>query len=245
MTTEDLLKRHLTKKERSQLTDNIKDSEDLSSIRSLGLGLLKVYNDKTSKIAITTSTAKKGNVVHHHRFKEIYTRMEIAEHSGFYMEASALLENLFTDRLISLLDRYLDQCIVDHNGYALNFKKLLDKAKEVYGYHHPVLKSVDKWRKTRNRIIHGFMEDGKLVEDFFQDAKKQSIKGRKLMDEFMTFFRVQKAIQKKYQKHQLSTYSRSKIARICSSLSSQKLDNKIKSEISDVILKEKRKTLRD
>ena len=244
MTIEDILNTHLSNEEKAQLLDKINTKEDFTNIRTLGLNLLKVYNQRTKAVALTESTAKNGNIAHNHRFKEVFTRMEIAQNSGFYMEASALMENLLTDRLISLMKKYLKLDVKNEKGYVLNFKGLLDLARNVYGRQHPVLKSVNAWRRKRNNIIHGFMEEENLVEDFFQEAKANCLSGRKTLDDFMTFFRVQKGIQKKYEKHKLSADSRQQIAILCSGLKSQKLNDQLKSEISDVILKEKRRLLR-
>lgn len=218
------------KKELASLLE--KDNKDGNMLRVIGVFYLSQYYKENAKLRYTENDAKKGNTNLNHKFKEGITRKDIAIKSGFYFEAATLLENLFFNRLASLYGKYHKYSLKDHKNNDYNFSGLINQVDELYGS-TPLLKSINKWRRQRNKIVHAFFDEQITVDVFLNRAKKDTEKGNELLTEFMNWCRVQKTLVKRYEEHIFSPRKRRKFCSLTKSLTSTKLDSALKQELEE------------
>lgn len=118
--------------------------------------------------------------------KAAISKFNTAVEHNFYLEATALIESLISDRLESRLSE-LKQCNIsfDTLGNLLNQLRILED--------DPILtdimnRHINNWSGERNKTIHQAVKiqlnEKKDWDEFLKLAKKTAIEGRKIFDAY-------------------------------------------------------------
>lgn len=130
-----------------------------------------------------------GNTAKFESYREAWTRINGATESGFYIEATTLLEAVASDRLLSFLFYKTGE---DCSKKYRNFKDLLTA---VEGHAHLCAKSdelqqvcreLQLWRMKRNNIVHGIVKSNPMtapepIDNFLQSAYDCAYNGQQLV----------------------------------------------------------------
>ena len=125
---------------------------------------------------------------------------------GFYIEATSIAECLISNRLKRLLTKHYNLDLE-----RTNFNELIDIFKkyqhtkvpyQFYAFTPTDIKTlfgynIDKWRRSRNTIIHQFMEEGrnhKSMEEYLKFAHQISVEGKQLMHYILRWTQAQSRI---------------------------------------------------
>ncbi len=131
-----------------------------------------------------------GNSTKYFSYREAWGRINGAIARGFYLEAVTLEESIISDRLISYLCK-TKVLVADEKTERKNFSQLIAKWKKQVPnpisdkYYDDLQTSLDNWRESRNKIVHGMVKsipgkDHQDILDFKEEAKIAAIQGERL-----------------------------------------------------------------
>ena len=181
----------------------LKDNENTLGSQDLGILLYEVLKQKEQ---LSNKDFKNGNIQSAQRFAEAFKRVDIAIRMGFYIEATSIAECLISNRLKRLLTKHYNLDLE-----RTNFSELIDTFKkyqnsktthQFYAFTPTDMTTIfgcniDKWRRSRNTIIHQFMDEGrnhKSMEDYLKFAHRISVEGEQLMRYILRWTQAQSRI---------------------------------------------------
>ena len=133
------------------------------------------------------TNAKQGNVAKADSYKEAHKRITEAENSHFFIEATAIMESIISDRILCYLHGVHDIPITTEKGTSHSFNNLIQKL-EKHCKDEEIRKLCEKlhlWRDGRNKTIHSLVKSapGKApvaVDLFLQKAQETCSTGKRL-----------------------------------------------------------------
>lgn len=132
----------------------------------------------------------KGNIKKYLSYREAWSRIKQAQEQGFYLEAVTLVESILSDRLTSYLMSAGTPDTIEKltKHQSLNtlitwWRKSTDS--KIDQVCIQLQTDVDKWRTSRNQIVHGMVKSypGKEIEDiesFLEAARQAAQEGERL-----------------------------------------------------------------
>lgn len=139
-----------------------------------------------------------GNTQKYLSYKEAWRRINDAIKGGYWFEAVTLCESIISDRLLSYVRGADASCRLDvHTSFARLITHWRERARTLPSRGEQDLgAAVDRWRKERNLIVHGFAKStpgfptGEL-EPFLARAKATAIDGASLARSVSNWHRKQ------------------------------------------------------
>lgn len=124
-----------------------------------------------------------GNTQKYYSYREAWERIKQAQEHGFYLEAVTIVESILSDRLYSHLTRSGNLPAERHTfGDLIQAWWNAHHDKVVHGKFAYLQKSLDGWRKRRNRVVHAIVKAPQKgqhldIEDFLLEAKLTAEEG--------------------------------------------------------------------
>lgn len=135
------------------------------------------------------SPAKKGNVAKADSYREAKARIKSAKEHHFYIEATAIIESIISDRILSYLHGAHDFPLKTKNGWDHSLNNLTEKVREydelLNDEGENVWNLIDTWRRKRNKVVHNLVRSDPgtptlLVDDFLEKARESCETGEAL-----------------------------------------------------------------
>lgn len=133
------------------------------------------------------TNAKQGNVAKADSYKEAHKRITEAEEQHFFIEATAIMESIMSDRILSYLHGSCDMPIMSENGKSWNFYSLINKLKKHCGdvEMEKLCDELHEWRDDRNKTIHAIVKSAPgsapiSVDIFLEKAQQTCANGKRL-----------------------------------------------------------------
>ena len=127
-----------------------------------------------------------------HLFKDVINNYNLAMEHGFYLEATALMESLISDRLESRLGELVKESI----SFS-TIGRLLDRLRPIesdYELKEMMNKQIGNWCGERNKVIHraAKIELGKQKdwEEFMNDSRLTAEIGKNISYKYDTILRA-------------------------------------------------------
>ncbi len=107
------------------------------------------------------SPAKKGNIAKADSYREAKARIKAAKEHHFYIEATAIIESIISDRILSFLHGAHNFPLKNRQGWDHSLHNLTDAVRG----HEELLSDegesvwdlIDTWRRQRNKIVHNLV----------------------------------------------------------------------------------------
>lgn len=135
----------------------------------------------------------KGNSDKFNRYKEAMTRIEKSIADEFFLEAVAIEESVFSDRLKSFL---AGKEKIKKTEKFIPFGNLVKKAEGELG--DKLYRKLQEWRELRNKTLHSIVrQETKNLEEFLENAARCAKDGLNLIKELMKWHRKEYVAHKK------------------------------------------------
>ncbi len=134
-----------------------------------------------------------GNSSKYDSYREAWSRIQLAQDNGFFLEAITIQESIISDRLISYLSRPTasNPLLKDKKGRWPQFAKLIERWRSEFPNGVPVdspidlINRIEQWRNVRNEAIHAIVksEPGQPtqpIDVFLNKAKEAAEEGERL-----------------------------------------------------------------
>ncbi len=152
------------------------------------------------------------------RYAEAYTRIDSSISSGHYFEAITIEESIISDRLASFLEATdtldSDQIHRQSLGNLIMLWKLAtSNPGSIWESCSSLVENVDKWRKERNRYVHGLVKfpnqkaNIPKTKSFIGGARQTAILGKQLAKEVSNWRKRQSQIKRKHNQSKKSPAS--------------------------------------
>jgi hypothetical protein len=109
----------------------------------------------------TATNASEGNIAKADSYREAITRIQLADEQGFYIEATALIESMIGDRILSHLNGKFGHPLRTKKKRHHSFSSLIAAVRRqtdlVNEEGECVWTKLDEWRENRNEVIHGMV----------------------------------------------------------------------------------------
>jgi hypothetical protein len=166
---------------------------DREGISKSGYSLFEALHlARTKKIDFDEAISQlKGR---HDAYQAAIGQISRALQDGYYLEAIALEECLISNCLFNFLNGIGSK--LSNPSFHTLLKDVSDKEDLAYDYPHELLGKLDKWRKSRNTAIHGFISSTSVELDysranFHESAKATALSGKEYCKAVVSWYEVE------------------------------------------------------
>lgn len=166
---------------------------DRENISSRGFSLFEALH-----VALVKNIAYEEAVIllkdRHESYQAAMDQASNALQDGYYLEAIALEECLISNCLFNFLDSSGTK--LSNPSFHTLLKEILDTEASAYDFPSELLGNLDKWRKARNKAIHGFIssrssEIAVSRENFHELIKETAIQGEGYCKSVVSWYEVE------------------------------------------------------